>query len=59
VEDTDLNWRKSRYSNGGENACLETASDAGEILVRDTTNRAGAALTFSAGAWGRFAASLR
>jgi hypothetical protein len=54
-----MNWRKSRYSNGGENACLETASNAGAILVRDTTNRDGGALALSAGAWERFTASLR
>jgi Domain of unknown function (DUF397) len=26
MEDADMNWRKSRYSNGGENACIEVAS---------------------------------
>jgi hypothetical protein len=51
-------WRKSSYSNGGESACVEVASTDG-VLVRDTTNRDGGTLTFSAEAWGRFAASLR
>jgi hypothetical protein len=51
-------WRKASYSNGGENACVEVAS-AGDVLVRDTTNRDGGTLAFSAGAWERFTASLR
>jgi Domain of unknown function (DUF397) len=51
-------WRKASYSNGGESACVEVASLDG-VLVRDTTNRDGGTLTFSAGAWARFTASLR
>lgn len=51
-------WRKSSYSNGGESACVEVASTDG-VLVRDTTNRDGGTLAFSAGAWQRFAMSLR
>ena len=53
-----IQWRKSSYSNGGENACVEVASADG-VLVRDTTDRDGGTLTFSAGAWERFTASLR
>ena len=53
------NWRKSSYSGGASNDCVETASGDGMILVRDTTNRDGGALAFSAEAWERFAASLR
>jgi hypothetical protein len=53
-----MQWRKSSYSNGGENACVEVAS-GDDVLVRDTTNRDGGTLTFSVGAWERFAASLR
>jgi len=52
-------WRKSSYSsaNGGE--CVETASGADGILVRDTANRAGGTLTVSAVAWRRFTADLK
>jgi hypothetical protein len=59
MEGNDLaSWRKSSYSlNGGE--CVETASDAGVILVRDTTSRDGGALAFGVAAWERFTASLR
>jgi Domain of unknown function (DUF397) len=60
MEDQDLatQWRKSSFSNGGGNACVETASGSGVVLVRDTTNRNGGTLTFSAAAWERFTASL-
>ena len=51
-------WRKSSYSNGGENACVEVASTDG-VLVRDTTNRDGGTLAFSAETWELFTASLR
>jgi hypothetical protein len=51
-------WRKASYSNGGESACVEVAS-TDSVLVRDTTDRDGGTLTFSAGAWERFTASLR
>jgi hypothetical protein len=50
-------WRKSTYSNGGE-ACVEMASDAGNVLVRDTTDRDGGTLEFGAAAWERFTKSL-
>jgi hypothetical protein len=58
MEDTDMNWRKATYSNGGEN-CVETASGSGVVLVRDTKDRDGGTLAFSAGAWERFTASLQ
>ena len=58
MEDTDLNWRKATYSNGGEN-CVETASGSGVVLVRDTKDRDGWTLAFGSGAWERFTASLR
>jgi hypothetical protein len=53
-----MKWRKSSYSqNGGQ--CIETASDAGDVLVRDTTDRGGVTLTVPAGAWSAFLGSLR
>jgi hypothetical protein len=58
MEDTDMNWRKATYSNGGEN-CVESASGSGVVLVRDTKDRDGGTLAFSAGAWERFTASLQ
>jgi hypothetical protein len=53
------NWRKSSFSANGGEACVETASDNGVILVRDTTDRNGGTLAFTAGAWAKFTASLR
>jgi uncharacterized protein DUF397 len=52
-------WRKSSYSNDNGGNCVETASGAGVILVRDTTDRDGGTLAFSAEAWQRFTGSLR
>ena len=51
-------WRKSSYSgdNGGE--CVEVAA-AGAVLVRDTTDRTGPVLTFTAEAWRAFTATIR
>ena len=54
-----MDWRKSSYSEGNGGSCVETASGVGTVLVRDTTNRDGGMLTFNAGAWQAFAASLR
>ena len=54
----DSNWRKSSYSgsNGGE--CVEVAA-AGTVLVRDTADRRGPVLTFTAEAWRAFTATIR
>jgi uncharacterized protein DUF397 len=52
-------WRKSTYSDGSGGDCVETATDTGAILVRDTTDRDGGTLVFGLAAWERFTASLR
>ena len=54
----DSIWRKSSYSgsNGGE--CVEIAA-AGTVLVRDTADRGGPVLTFTADAWRAFTAAIR
>lgn len=51
-------WRKSSYSNANGGSCVEVAAD-GVILVRDTTNRDGGTLGFSAEAWQAFLGTLR
>jgi hypothetical protein len=51
-------WRKASYSNGS-GSCVETASGAGTIAVRDTTDRDGGTLTFTADAWRTFLRRLR
>jgi Domain of unknown function (DUF397) len=47
------NWRKSTYSDGNGGDCVEIASDD-DIMVRDTTDRHGPVLTFTADAWRAF-----
>ena len=54
-----MDWRKSSYSNANGGQCVETASDEGVILVRDTTDRDGGTLTFGPDAWRRFAATIK
>jgi Domain of unknown function (DUF397) len=52
-------WRKSSYSDANGGQCLETAAGNGQVMVRDTTDRAGATLTLSAGAWRSFTDALK
>ena len=54
----ESNWRKSSHSgsNGGE--CVEVAS-RDIVMVRDTSDRCGPMLTFSAAAWSVLIATLK
>jgi hypothetical protein len=52
-------WRKSTYSDANGGDCVETASTDGVVRVRDTANRDGLVLGFSAEAWTAFTDSLR
>jgi hypothetical protein len=52
-------WRKSSHSNGGANTCVEVGRAASVVLVRDTTDRAGAVLTVPAPAWRALLAGIR
>lgn len=54
-----MDWRKSSFSGADGGNCVETASDSGLILVRDTTDRDGGTLAFAVDAWAQFTASLR
>jgi Domain of unknown function (DUF397) len=54
-----MDWRKSTYSDSNGGACVETASDSGEILVRDTTDRDCGTLSFTASAWRAFTANVK
>ena len=51
-------WRKSSYSGANGGSCVEVAS-AEQVLVRDTTDRDGVTLEFTADAWERFTHRLR
>ena len=55
---TELTWRKSNYS-GGQGNCVELAGQSGRVLVRDSQDRDGLVLAFSADAWRQFADQLR
>ena len=52
-------WRKSSYSGGNGGNCVEAGSLPGAVHVRDTVNRGGVVLKFSASAWAAFAASIK
>jgi hypothetical protein len=52
------NWRKSSYSGDNGGACVEVAS-AEAVLVRDTTNRSGPVVTFTADAWQAFLTTVK
>lgn len=52
-------WRKSSYSGGNGSDCVEVGGTERAVLVRDTKDRAGAALTFGPDAWRRFAATIK
>jgi len=53
------NWRKSSNSDGNGGNCVEVGTDARVVLVRDTTDRDGGTLAFTAEAWQRFTNALR
>lgn len=48
-------WRKSSRSMNNGN-CVEAGSAPSGVLVRDTADRAGPVLAFSASAWAEFTA---
>jgi len=51
-------WRKSSYSDANGGQCAEVASGGGAIAVRDSTDRDGGTLTFTADAWRMFTARM-
>lgn len=50
-------WRKSSYSNA--NGCVEVAFVGGKVAVRDTKDRQGPVLLFTAREWEAFLAGAR
>jgi hypothetical protein len=57
---SETGWRKSSYSGGQGGNCIEvTDSQAGQVLVRDTKDRTGSMLRFTADAWQAFAKQLK
>jgi hypothetical protein len=52
-------WRKSSYSGGANNNCVECSNDVGSVLVRDSADRSGGTLSVSASAWLTFTSAIR
>lgn len=50
-------WRKSSYSDGAGNNCIEAAHFPNEIAVRDSKAPDGAALLFGRSSWSSFVAA--
>ncbi|GHF26759.1 hypothetical protein GCM10010218_04600 [Streptomyces mashuensis] len=52
-------WRKSTYSTGGGEHCVEVADHSPETIpIRDSKNPTGPILTVPAPAWGAFVNAL-
>jgi Domain of unknown function (DUF397) len=54
-----MDWRKSSYSGANGGNCVEAATGNDVILIRDTTDRAGATLSVPAAAWQTFTNALK
>lgn len=52
-------WRKASYSGGNGGSCVEVAQTAHGVAVRDTTDREGGTLAFTADGWTTFTATLK
>ncbi|MGH3280613.1 MAG: DUF397 domain-containing protein [Trebonia sp.] len=53
------NWRKSSYSGADGGECVEVASTTGTVMVRDTQDRNGHALSVPATAWRAFVVTVK
>jgi hypothetical protein len=51
-------WRVATYT-GGNGNCVEVGDAASVVMVRDTKDRNGGALSFPADAWRAFADELK
>ncbi|MCZ1008872.1 DUF397 domain-containing protein [Streptomyces lydicus] len=53
-------WRKSSYSDGGANNCVEVADGLpGAVPVRDSKTPTGGVLVFPAAVWSAFVAIVK
>jgi hypothetical protein len=59
MERNSADWRTSTYSGPNGGACVEVGTAAPGVVIRDTTDRAGAVLTIPAGAWHSLLAKIR
>jgi hypothetical protein len=57
---SEIRWRKSSYSGGGENGeCVEVALNAYGVGVRDTKDRQGGQLAVTADGWAAFVRGVK
>ncbi|MFG2050555.1 DUF397 domain-containing protein [Micromonospora sp. NPDC048935] len=54
---TTLNWKTSTRSNEGN--CVEVATPTPIVMVRDSKDRQGPALSFGAGQWADFLRGIK
>jgi hypothetical protein len=57
--DSSKAWRTSSYSGANGGTCVEVGKSTPTVVVRDTTNRAGAVLSIPVEAWQGFTNSLK
>jgi hypothetical protein len=55
----ESNWRKSSYSGDNGGACVEIASSAEAVLIRDTADRNGPVVILTAEAWRMFTTTVK
>jgi hypothetical protein len=57
---TNAVWRKSSYSEGGDNDCVEVADNCpGTVPVRDSKLLASPVIVFGVGSWSSFVAGVK
>jgi hypothetical protein len=56
---TGVAWRTSSFSGDNGGACVEVATTAPTVAVRDSTHRDGPQLAFSADIWKAFTGQLK
>jgi hypothetical protein len=59
MEGMSADWRKSTFSGGNGASCVEVGTAGSGVVVRDTTDRAGAVLAVPARAWRALLAEVR
>ncbi|MEC4017764.1 DUF397 domain-containing protein [Streptomyces sp. H27-D2] len=52
-------WRKSTYSGGDQDSCVEVADGYADVPVRDSKDPHGPALIFPADAWSAFVQDVK
>lgn len=52
-------WRKSTYSGGANNQCVECGTTADSVLIRDTADPDSLTLSVSTGMWSEFLGAIK